>query len=71
MTPLCLSAARVPRRVASSIAGLLPRAAVDRERSFAGVAAVCFSHTLFVQKAHLQAEHRGIIRKPAGKRNDC
>lgn len=45
--------ATLPWSVASSVAGLLSGAAVDRKGPFAGVAAVCLSHTFFVQKAHL------------------
>lgn len=44
-----LFAAGSPWSVAGSIAGLLPGAAVDRESPFAGVTAVRFPHTLFIQ----------------------
>lgn len=51
---LCLFAAYLPWGVAGSVAGLLPGAAIDRESPFAGVTAVCFSHTFFIQKTHLR-----------------
>lgn len=51
VTSLC--AACLPWSVAGSIAGLLPRAAVDGESPFAGVTAVCFPHTFFIQKTNL------------------
>lgn len=49
----CLCAAKVPWGVAGSVAGLLPGAAVDRESPFAGVTAVSFPHTLFIQETNL------------------